>query len=81
MFQTFKWDKESSVRSVAFSSCGTMIASGGSDGTVQIWNILSGGCDYVFRSHSRAVTHVCWMATRNQVVSASNDLIVRIWDV
>jgi WD40 repeat protein len=77
--RTFKGT--SSARSVAFSSCGTMIASGTYDWTVQIWNILSDGCDYVFQGHSATVTDVCWLATWNQVVSASNDLTVRIWDV
>jgi WD40 repeat protein len=58
-----------------------MIASGINDGTVQIWNILSGGCDCVFQGHSCAVREVCWLATWNQVISASDDLTVRIWDV
>jgi WD40 repeat protein len=82
MFRTFKWNiLRSSACLVAFSSCGTMISSGGSDGTVRIWNILSGGCDCVFRGHLGAVTDVCWLATQNQVVSGSDDRTVRIWDV
>jgi WD40 repeat protein len=79
MSRTFKRNMRTSAHSAVFSSCGTMISSGGSDGTVQIWNILSGD-DCVFQGHSRAVTDVCWLATRNQVVSAS-DFTVRIWDV
>jgi WD40 repeat protein len=58
-----------------------MIASGGSDGTVRIWNILSGDCDNVFRGHFGKVRDVCWLATWNKVVSASDDFTVRIWDV
>jgi WD40 repeat protein len=34
MFRTFKWNMRSSAYSVAFSSCGTMIASGHTDWTV-----------------------------------------------
>jgi WD40 repeat protein len=45
LFRTFKWSMWSSTYSATFSSCGTMVASGGSDGTVRIWNILSGDCD------------------------------------
>jgi WD40 repeat protein len=79
MFRAFKGS--SSALSVAFSSCGTMIASGDDDGTVRIWNILSDSCVYVFQGHSARVTHVCWLATWNQVVSASRDHAIRIWDV
>ena len=70
----------SSARSVMFSPCGTMIASGNADWTVQIWNILLDGYNCVFQGHSGIVTHVCWLATWIQVVSASQDLTVRIWD-
>ena len=80
MFQTFTWNTQSSTYSVAFSSCGTMIASGDDDGTVQIWN-MSGDRNGIFEGHSGAVTNVCWLGTWNQVVSASNDDTIRIWDV
>jgi WD40 repeat protein len=43
--------------------------------------MLSGHCDCIFQGHSRAVTDVCWLATWNQVVSASTDHTARIWDV
>ena len=81
MFRTFQQNRLSSACPVTFSSCGTMIASGHLDGIVRIWNILSGDCDYVFQSYLGTVTHVCWLATRNQVVSGSNDGTVHIWDV
>jgi WD40 repeat protein len=81
IIQTFKWTIRSAPYSVAFSSCSTMIASGNNDGTVRIWNILSGHCDCVFQGHSGIVRNVCWLATQNQVVSTSDDHTVRIWDV
>ena len=82
MFRTFKWNMPwHSACLVVFSSCGKMIASGGSDGIVRIWNILSGGCNCIFQGHSRAVMDVCWLATWNQVVSASVDRTVHIWDI
>jgi WD40 repeat protein len=81
MFQTFKSNMWSAAHSVAFSSCGTIIASGNNDGTVQIWNILSDGCDCVLQGHSCAVREVCWLVMWNQVISASDDLTVCIWDV
>jgi WD40 repeat protein len=81
MFRTFKGNMWNSAYSVAFSPCGTMIASGYADGTVRIWNILSGSCNGVFQGHLGTARAVCWLATRNQVVSASDDFTVRIWDV
>jgi WD40 repeat protein len=83
MHTTTVWQIEMriSAYSVAFSSCGNMIASGSNDGTVRIWNLLSGDCDCVCRRHVGVVRNVCWLATRNQVVSTSDDHMVRIWDV
>ncbi|KIM78565.1 hypothetical protein PILCRDRAFT_75272, partial [Piloderma croceum F 1598] len=46
-----------------------------------IWNMLSGGCDCVLQGHSGTVMDVCWLATQNQVISASYDHTVHIWDV
>ena len=79
--QAFQWTIRSAPFSVAFSSCSTMIASGTTDGTVRIWNLLSGHCDCVFQGHSGIVRNVCWLPTRNQVVCTSDDHTVRIWDV
>ena len=64
-----------------FSSCGTMIASGDGGRIVRIWNVLSGACDCAFQGHSEIVTDVCWLTPWNQVVSASDDCTVHIWDV
>jgi WD40 repeat protein len=63
MFWTFKGS--SSALSVTFSSCRAMIASGNMDWTIQIWNILSRGCDCIFQGHSDAVTDVCWLGMWN----------------
>ena len=82
IFQTFQANMWNLAYSIAFSSCGTIIATGNSDWTVRIWNISTGGCDCVFQGHSGAVTDVCWLATcQKQVVSAAQDCTVRIWDV
>jgi WD40 repeat protein len=81
MFQKFEGNMQSSAYSIAISSCGTMIATGNTDQTVKVWNILLGGCNYAFHGHSGAVTHVCWLATQNHVISAARDCTVRIWDV
>ena len=68
------------VYSVLFSPDRNMITAGGNDGTIQIWNILSGGCDYISVHHSAGVNSICWLDGQ-QDMSGSSDRTVHRWDV
>jgi len=61
-------------------SLGTCVLSGGSDGTVRMWDLDAGRVTRVLSGHRAAVTAVRWV-TPAAAVSASLDGTVRVWDV
>ena len=69
------------VTYVAFSPCGTMIASS-KDYTIRIWNALSYDCQCILEGHSGNVRTICWTSTGSErVISGSVDGMVKVWDV
>ena len=65
----------------AYSPDGTMIATGGDDGKVKMWNTVSGFCFVTFDKHAGAVTDLCFVRNGNAVLSASLDGTVRAFDL
>jgi WD40 repeat protein len=74
-------ETSSSIRSVAFSPCGTMIASASSDQTIRVWNAFSFNSRCILKGHEGDVLAVCWSATGDEVISGSADTTVKLWDV
>lgn len=66
---------------VAYSVDGQLLASGGEDGKVKLWNINSGFCFVTFNEHTNAVMAVAFSGTKKFVVSASLDGTVRAYDI
>ena len=69
----------SQVSSVAFSQNGCRIVSGSGDGTVRIWNSVTGEAEVELTGHS-GVRSVAFSQDGCQVVSGSDDKTVRIWN-
>jgi WD40 repeat protein len=68
------------------------IASGGNDGTIRIWNPITGACDRIINAHDAPVTTLSWspygtVDIRNEIipsmkiVSGSEDRTVKVWNV
>ena len=79
----FREDLESrndAVRSLAFSSDGSLIAGGTAKGLVQIWSVQSGRTVMISRQHSAWVNAVRFVAGDNStLISARDDDTVARW--
>ena len=74
------------VSSVGYSPNGQLMATGGDDGKVKVWNAATGFCLVTFAEHTAPVTAVTFMGGRGgghglAVVSASLDGSVRAFDL
>lgn len=65
---------------IAYSTDGQLIATGGEDGKVKLWNISSGFCFVTFNEHTAPVTCLAFSGNKKFVVSASLDGTVRAFD-
>ena len=69
-----------SVRSIAFSSDGSRIASGSDDRTIRIWDTKSGKDIRKLEGHSDSVRSVAFSSDGSRIASGSDDHTIRIWD-
>lgn len=65
---------------VRYSPDGEMIASGGGDLLVRLWDRRDGSCKGTLRGHTHAVTGVAWSLDNEQLITGSQDRTVRVWD-
>lgn len=68
------------MRCMAYSPDGIVVATGGEDGSIKMWNSTSGFCYCTFKSHTAPVTSVCF-ANASVVISSSLDGTVRAHDL
>jgi len=80
------------VSSIAFSSDGLQLASGGSepvhadypyrpDTNVHVWDLSSGLPTLILKGHTDTVNSIAWGPDNNQLVSGSKDGTVRVWSL
>jgi class 3 adenylate cyclase/tRNA A-37 threonylcarbamoyl transferase component Bud32/uncharacterized protein with WD repeat len=67
------------VSSVSFSGDGRLLASGGADKTVRVWEVGSGQQMQVLKGHTNTVTAVALNPNGQLVASASLDRTVKLW--
>ncbi|BGP49446.1 WD domain protein [Rhodotorula kratochvilovae] len=65
---------------VAWSPRGDLVASGGVDETVRVWDVQKGRCMRVLPAHSEPVSAVQFSRDGTMLVSCSWDGYIRIWD-
>jgi WD40 repeat protein/thiol-disulfide isomerase/thioredoxin len=68
------------VFSLTASPDGTRLASGGRDGTVRIWDALTGAQLGSWAGHSSGVKHVAFSPDGKWLASGSLDRTVRVWE-
>ncbi len=66
--------------SVAFSPDGRIVATGGQDGAVRLWDVATGDEIRRLRGHTAEVNAVAFGPDGSLVASASSDGTLRLWD-
>lgn len=69
------------VRAVAFSFDGKILASAGGEGTVRLWNVVTGKPAGVLKGHEGAVHAIAFTNDGTLLASAGADKTVRLWSV
>ncbi|MEX5636590.1 WD40 repeat domain-containing protein [Parafrankia sp. FMc2] len=73
---TFTW-----VAAVAFDPTGTLLAGAHQDGTVRIWDTVTGRTRHRFGAHDGRVASLAFSPDGRRLVTGGDDHKVRIWDV
>ena len=68
------------VLSLAVSSDGRLLASGGTEGKVELWNVSTGKHAHTFSGHRGAVTGLTFRGGSSDLYSASEDKTVKLWN-
>ncbi len=69
------------LNTVCWSPDGSMLATGGDDSKVKLWNASSGFCFVTFAEHTASVTAVAFTGNGSAVLSSSLDGTVRARDL
>lgn len=74
-------DHAGPVNTVTFSADGKMLASGGYDHTVRLWDVVTGNELQKFEGHTEIVSCVTFSPDEKTLASAAADKTIRLWDM
>ena len=66
---------------MSFSPDGRILASGSSDGAIQLWEVSSGQHKATLRGHGDSVTPLAFSPDGRILASGSRDMVVMLWDM
>lgn len=69
------------VRSVALHADGLVLASGGDDQTIKLWNVQTGQLLRTLKGHTDDIFGVALSADGRMLASGSSDRTIKLWDV
>ena len=69
------------VISAEFSSDRTRVLTGHGDGTLKIWDVMSGSCIRTFKGKRKALWHLAWSANQRRALSCDADGNVLLWNL
>lgn len=71
---------DGAVTSVDYSPDGLWGVSGGTDGTIRIWDLQKGTPHLTLKGHGGSVNSVAFSADGKHILSGSDDATARLWD-
>ncbi|KFD69234.1 hypothetical protein M514_04562 [Trichuris suis] len=77
---TFSGHK-SAVSCIAFDENGLTIASGGKDGIVILWDVVSEAGLFRFRGHKGPITKCVFVPNKEILITSSKDATVKFWNI
>ena len=69
------------VRSLSFSSDGTLLASGSNDGTIRIWDVAAAKLSATLEGHGEPVVTLAFSPDGMRLVSGGQFGSVRLWNI
>jgi WD40 repeat protein len=79
--QELRPDANGYVCAVEFSHDGKILASGGADRQIRLWNTDTGKIIYTFDGHLESVTAIQFMPNGKILISTGADRTIRFWDL
>lgn len=74
-------EKLGSIRSIAFSPDGKLLATGDTDSYIRLWNVATGEQTAAWQGHEEWVRSVVFSPDGQSLASGSEDKTIRLWNV
>ncbi len=74
-------NSNSTIESICFFNDGKMLASGGVDKIIKLWNIITGKVIRNLEDHTDWVNSICLSSDGKTLVSGSYDEYIIVWNV